>query len=222
MAQSLKERGRKWRRSFGKSLETPRDRFLSRLHFDWIDHAILRHWWTNLEEIAPGVWRSNQPGPKRLKRYKDMGITTVLSLRGTPKTSHYLFEREACEKLGLKLVTTELHARKPASRENLLRLFRLFREIERPFVMHCKSGADRAGLASALYMMAIEGVSVVEARKQLSLRYLHIKQSRTGVLDYMLDVYEARLSQGPIGIEEWIATEYDPAEIAAGFAALKG
>lgn len=221
MAQSLKERGRNWRRSFGKSLETPRDRFLSRVHFDWIDHGILRHWWTNLAEIAPGVWRSNQPDPKRLQRYKDMGITTVLSLRGTPNTSHYLFETEACEALGLTLVTTELHARKPATREAILRLFDLFREIDRPFVMHCKSGADRAGFASALYMIAVEGASVAEARKQLSLRYLHIKQSSTGVLDYILDLYEARLAKGAIGIEDWIATEYDPEVVAADYASGK-
>jgi protein tyrosine/serine phosphatase len=212
----------KKRKSWGRSIETPRDRFLTKLHFQLADHGILRHLWTNMEEIAPGVWRSNQPGARRLAQWQAMGIRTVLSLRGTPHMSHYLFECESCASLGLTLVTTELHARKPATREALLRLYDLFRKIERPFVMHCKSGADRAGLASALYLLAFRGATVAEAREQLSFRFLHIRASSTGVLDYMLDVYEARLARGAIGIEEWIATEYDPTEIAEGFARLRG
>lgn len=218
MGQGLRERGRKWRRSFGKDIDSPRSRFLSHLHFQFVDHGVLRHLWHNLAEIAPGVWRSNQPGARRLARYKAMGIRTVLSLRGTPRAAHYLFEREACERLGLTLVTTELHARKPASRQALLRLFELFRQVEKPFVMHCKSGADRAGLAAALYLLS-QGATVAEARRQLSFRFLHLKSTRTGVLDTMLDLYEARLARGPIGIEAWIASEYDPAALAAAFAA---
>lgn len=221
MGQGLRQRGRRWRRSFGKDIGTPRQRFLSHLHFQFVDHAALRHFWHNMEEIAPGVWRSNQPDARRLARYKAMGIRTVLSLRGTPLTAHYLFEKEACETLGLTLVTTELHARKPATREAILRLFDLFRQVERPFVMHCKSGADRAGLASALYLLA-RGATVAEARRQLSFRFLHLKSGRTGVLDHILDLYEARLAEGPIGIEDWIATEYDPAAVAESHARLKG
>lgn len=220
MGQSFRERGRKWRRSFGKDIDSPRGRLLSHLHFQFVDHGVLRHLWQNTEQIAPGVWRSNQPDPRRLARWKAMGIRTVLSLRGTPRTAHYLFEREACERLGLTLVTTELHARKPATREALLRLFDLFRQVERPFVMHCKSGADRAGLASALYLLA-QGADVATARRQLSFRFLHLKSTRTGVLDVMLDLYAARLARGPIGIEDWIAREYDPAALAAAFAARR-
>ncbi len=212
----------KKRSSWGREIGTPRDRFLTHLHFQLADHGILRHLWHNMAEIAPGVWRSNQPDARRLAKWQAMGIRTVLSLRGTPRMSHYLFEREACARLGLTLVTTELHARKPASREALLRLFDLFRSIERPFVLHCKSGADRAGLASALYVLAFRGATVAEARQQLSFRFLHIRASATGVLDYMLDLYEARLNQGAIGIEDWIATEYDPDAVAEGFARLRG
>lgn len=220
-AQGRRDRGRRWRRSFGKDIASPRARFLSHLHFQFVDHAVLRHLWHNMAQIAPGVWRSNQPDPRRMARWQAMGIRTVLSLRGTPLTAHYLFEKEAAQRLGLTLVTTELHARKPASRESLLRLFQLFRTIERPFVMHCKSGADRAGLASALFLLA-NSADLAAARRQLSIRFLHLKSSRTGVLDHMLDLYAARLARGAIGIEDWIAREYDPAALAASFDRLRG
>lgn len=218
LGQRIVEGERNWRRSFGKDITDPRERAWSRFHFEMLDHAILRRVWTNFGEVAPGVYRSNHPGHRRLERYRDMGIRTILSLRGAPLTSHRLFEVESCEALGLTLVATELHARKPASRENLSRLFDLFRSVERPFLMHCKSGADRAGLASALYLLSQEGASVDEARTMLSPRFWHYKSGPTGVLDHMLDLYEARLRQGPIGIEDWIATEYDPDAVAESYA----
>ena len=88
-------------------------------------------------------------------------------------------------------------------------MIKAFREIEQPFVMHCKSGADRAGFASAVYLLVIEGRPLSEARKMLSPRYLHFKKSKTGVLDHLLDVYETRNVSDPIGFENWVRDEYE-------------
>ncbi|SDE50524.1 Protein tyrosine/serine phosphatase [Limimaricola pyoseonensis] len=185
-----------------------------------LDHAILRYWWTNFHLVAPGVFRSNQPTHGRFGKMAKLGIRTVINLRGEGGHPRYLFEAESCRALGLRLVSTQLSARKAAPRDQILRLFQLLREAERPVVMHCKSGADRAGFASALHLLA-EGHSVAEARRQLHPRFLHFKNSRTGILDHILDLYEARLQEGPIGIEEWIATEYDPEAATASYAARK-
>ena len=46
------------------------------------DHGFLRIWWHNLHEVAPGVWRSNQPGPSRVRAAAGMGIRTIINLRG--------------------------------------------------------------------------------------------------------------------------------------------
>ena len=76
--------------------------------------------------------------------------------------------------------------------------------------MHCKSGVDRAILASAIYLIAIEGKSVAEARQMFSLRFIHFKWTKTGILDMFLDMYEERLTQGPITFQDLVAHEYDP------------
>lgn len=203
--------------SFGRDITDPVERKRSHLYTLWIDHAILRTFWTNFGQVAEGVYRSNHPGHARLERYKAMGIKAVLNLRGKGVRAPYLFEEESCAALGLELVSIALQARAPAKRENLLSLFAAFDSIPRPFVMHCKSGADRAGLASALYLLD-QGAPVAEAKKELSLRYLHLKLSKTGVQDHMLDLFEQRLAEGPISIRDWIATEYDPDVLAASFA----
>ena len=60
--------------------------------------------------------------------------------------------------------------------------------------------------------------AVAAARKELSLRYLHLKFTKTGVQDHMLDLFEQRPADGPISIRKWIAHEYDPDVLAASFA----
>jgi len=190
-----------------------------RLRYLFGDHAVLRYRWHNFHEIAPGVFRSNQPTYGRLKDYRDRGITTVLSLRGTPKAVHHRMEQAICAELGLDLHFATLSARRPTARDDLMALFGYFDRLPRPFVMHCKSGADRAGLASALYLMDQEGASLDEARTMLSFKYLHLKRTATGVLDHTLDLYAEALRDGPMPVRDWIATRYDAEAVAQSWAA---
>ena len=196
----------------GWSLADPAPRRRAALHYQIADHAILRHRWTNMDQVAPGVWRSNHPTHARLRALKAIGTRTILNLRGPKETPAFLFERESCEALDLRLVSVSLHARRAPKRAELLTLLDAFRTVERPFLMHCKSGADRAGFASAPYLLA-HGATVAEARRQLSWRYLHVRASRTGVLDDLLDRFAARQAEGAIGIEAWDRGEYDEAAL---------
>lgn len=210
---------RNLRQSYNTDLSTPENRRRAHIYNRWFDHAILRGIWTNQFEIAPGVWRSNHPTHKRFAAMKRMGIKSILNLRGSAGAAHYLTEKESCAALGLTLVDVTLHARYAAPREDIQAVIDAFRSVEKPFVMHCKSGADRAGFASAIYLMVIEGRPVADARQMLSLRYLHVKRSRTGILDYIFDLYEARQVETGIGFEEWVQTEYDNAAVQAEFEA---
>lgn len=210
---------RNLRASYNTDLSTPENRRRAHIYNMWFDHAVLRKFWTNFFPVAPGVYRSNQPTHERFVKLKAMGIRTILNLRGAAGAAHYLVEEESCRTLGLTLVNCTLHARYAAPREDILAVIRAFREIEKPFVMHCKSGADRAGFASAIYLLVIEGKPMSEARKMLGFKYLHIKSSRTGVLDYILDLYEARNAESPISFEDWVTTEYDNVAVQAEYEA---
>lgn len=213
----IEDAERKLRRSFGKDITDPRARRWSTFHYHVFDHAFLRTFWTNFFQIAPGVYRSNQPTHRRFERYKAMGIKTVVNLRGEDKYAHYLFEKETCEALGLTLLNAKLQARSAVSRKKIVHVIDTLRQAEKPFVFHCKSGADRAGFVAALYLMVFEGKPVEVARKQLSIKYIHLDFTATGVQDYILDVYAARNRRSPIGFEDWIRTEYDGKAIQAGF-----
>jgi protein tyrosine/serine phosphatase len=81
----------------------------------------------------------------------------------------------------------------------------MFRTIRYPALMHCKSGADRAGLMSVLYAHLHLGQPLRAAVKdQLSLRTLHIRQGKTGVLDYMFERYFAEGEPRGLSLLEWV------------------
>ncbi|WP_068115678.1 tyrosine-protein phosphatase [Tropicimonas marinistellae] len=209
---------RRLRKSVGGDIATPENRRRAWWHFQLFDHAFLRLWWTNFDKVADGVYRSNHPGPERLVRYKEMGIRSILNLRGEDGRSPWLFEKEACDDLGIDLQVAKIYARKPAKRHEILNLIETMRGMEKPFVMHCKSGADRAGFAAVLYKAVIEGAPLEEARRHLSLRYIHTDWTATGIVDHIFDMYEARNAEDPIDLETWFETEYDHKAAAASFA----
>lgn len=213
----LKDYERDLRRSFGNDLSTAKGRRQAWWHFQLFDHAFLRVWWTNFDKVAEGVYRSNHPGPARLRRYARRGIKAVLNLRGDEGLAPYLLEKEACDRLGMELHVAKIYARRPARAQEYLTLIDTMRQLPKPFVLHCKSGADRAGLASVLYKLAIEGAPLEEARRHLGLRYVHLKSTDTGIVDYIVDRWAVRHAETGIGIEAWIATEYDPDAIHHDF-----
>lgn len=202
---------------FGADISTPEARRAAIWHFHLSDHAFLRVWWSNLAQIAPGVWRSNQPSPQRLARHAADGFKTIVNLRGAAQQSFWLFEREAATVHGMTLHDLNMSARQAPSRTRLLALVDLMRNAQRPLLIHCKSGADRTGLAAALYLICIEGRSLPEAQAQLSWRFMHLSSGRTGILDHFLRVYAREAENRDIALLDWIATDYDPVELTESY-----
>lgn len=190
-------------------IDDPVERRRSELFAAWVDHGHLRRFWRNFDEIEPGLFRANHPDARQLAVYHAMGIRDVLSLRAAQNGPH-LLEAEACAALGMRLRNVALSARQAPSRRALLDLLDKLESLQRPALIHCKSGADRTGLAEAFYRIHMRGEPVSSARRGLSARYLHFRWSRTGVLDRVLDTYEARLAAGPITLRDWVETEYRP------------
>jgi protein tyrosine/serine phosphatase len=199
-------------------MHTPRAQRNARLDMMLFDHGALRVLWRNMHEVDAGVWRSSQPDPAMLRRLAGRGFRGVLNLRGATLYGSYLLEREICQILGLRLVDFEMTSRRLPSAETILALDRIFTEIPRPFVMHCKSGADRSGFAAALYLMLQADASVERALLQLSWRYLHIRRSSAGVLRTFFEAYGAANAREPIAFREWLRSGYDPDALMSAYA----
>lgn len=197
-------------------LHRPTGRWLAWVDLMLFDFGLIRAPANFPVEVVPGIWRSNQPTPGRLKRLARHGFVSVLSLRAEHGGSAYRLEQYYCEALGLQLFNQPLASRRAPKTEDVQALWRLFDDMPRPLLLHCKSGADRAGLVAALAQMH-SGVPVAQAKRQLSFRFLHIKLASTGVLDAFLDAYEDAQRKRGMGFEHWLAEDYDRAALQASF-----
>jgi protein tyrosine/serine phosphatase len=189
------------------------------LDFALKDHAFLRLGFRNAHWISEEFVRSNQPWPHQLADWKARGVRTVLNLRGPSDGAAQRIEREACAALGLRLIEFRISSKEAPSREQILAARRLFDEIEYPALAHCKSGADRTGLFSVLYLHFRKGRPIADALEQLSLRYLHLKSGRPGVLDAVFARYLEDAEPRGLSFQEWVESpDYDPKEIEAAHA----
>lgn len=202
----------------GFDLSTPEGRKRALRDYMWNDHAFLRLRFQNAHWISDELVRTNQPSPEQLAVWKARGIKTVINLRGGFDGSFHVLEKEACEALGLTLVDFTITSREVPSRARVLGARDLFQTIEYPALMHCKSGADRAGIMSVFYMHFRKGKTIREAMDQLHLRYLHVKAGKTGVLDYTFERYLAEGEPAGLSFIEWVESPaYDPDAIKADF-----
>lgn len=182
------------------------------------DHGFLRLYWHNEHEIAPGMWRCNQPSPGRIRIAADRGIKTIINLRGPRADGGWRLEAEACATYGLTLMDFTARSRAAPDKQMLHAAEALFTEMNLPAMMHCKSGADRAGLMAALYLLIVEKRPAREAAKQLAWKYGHVKQAKTGLLDAFFAAYFPYEDRG-MAFFDWVDEIYDPDAITRDFKA---
>lgn len=126
--------------------------------------------------VAHQLYRSAQPGAVDIVRYqKDYGIKTIVNLRGENTGSPW-YDAEIAEagKLGIAHVDFRMSARHELTQVEAAKLVAILDRAAKPVLVHCKAGADRSGLASALYVAAVAKLGETAAEKQISIRYGHI------------------------------------------------
>ncbi len=183
----------------------------------WGDHGFLRLWFNNQHYIGGGMYRANQPSPKRIAKLAESGIKTIINLRGESQKGYYLLESEACEKHGIKLVDFRMYSRDTPTPEAVAGIRDIFEQIEYPALMHCKSGADRTGIAGVLYKHFKLGLPIEEAIEQLSIKYLHMRAGKTGMLDFFFETYLQGPAKKGIKFMEWIEGDYDRQKVKDEF-----
>ncbi|MEL7108476.1 MAG: sulfur transferase domain-containing protein [Pseudomonadota bacterium] len=182
------------------------------------DHGFLRESFQNLHAISDEMWRSNQPNSRQIEEHaRQRGIKTIINLRGTSTRGYYLLEKEACEANGVELIDFQVYSRDTPTVEKVMEAKALFDRIEYPALMHCKSGADRAGLMSVLYVIFRMGEPVSTAIRQLSKKYLHLREGKTGLLDAFFEAYLEAERESGIGFEDWLNSEYDRMKVKEDF-----
>jgi len=200
------------------ALSTPVRRLRAWLDMQLVDHGCIRAVYNNLHHLGGGMYRSSQPSPRQIRKYHDrLGIRSIINLRGVHDYGSYFFEEEACARLGITLHSVKLYSRTPPSAAEIHRMRALFAGLGHPALMHCKSGADRAGLAAALYRILHLGHPVRDAVGELSWKYGHAKRARTGILDFFFASYLAHDARQSIAFLDWVDNVYDEPALKASY-----
>lgn len=142
----------------------------------------------NIHEVEAGkVYRSGQLGPSQLSSLlRDKGIRTVINLRGeNPDRAWYTDELQVAKAASVRHISLPMSANREPDDVLVATLIDSLRTAELPVLIHCEAGADRSGLASALYKLTVQHKSPQEADGQLSFWYGHFPwlTSRTGAMD---------------------------------------
>jgi protein tyrosine/serine phosphatase len=186
-------------------------------HMALVDHGVFRFFYLNRHQVSPNLWRSAQPAPHQLAWFAERGVRTVINLRGGREHGSWQLQKEACDELGLELVEFVVRSREAPDRDTILAAKDFFAGLKYPAVIHCKSGADRAGFVAALYLVLQEGKSVSQALRQLSFRYGHFRFAKTGILDAFFDAYAREGASKGTPFLDWVAREYDPERLEREF-----
>jgi len=181
------------------------------------DHGIFRLVHLNRHRLGPRAWRSAQPAPHHIRALAQRGIRTIVNLRGERASGSYWLEQAACERNGINLVNLPMRSRRAPTRDELANAIAIFDRIDYPMLMHCKSGADRTGLMSMLYLHLKEGVPMAVARRQLSLRYGYFRWTTAGILDLLCEHYAQDNRRTPIAFADWVRERYEPAKLTEDF-----
>ena len=193
------------------------NRFLA--WFDMIvkDHGFLRLCYNNFHKVDENLYRSNMPTPSRIKDYSKLGIRTIINLRGVRKDGGWLLENEACNLYNIKLIDFRARSRAAPEKEMIFKAEKLFKNIKYPALIHCKSGADRAGIMCALYTLIYRKKNPDIAKKQLSWKFLHVKWAKSGVLDAFVTEYAIDYNKNKIKFSEWVKEKYNPEKLENSF-----
>lgn len=185
----------------------------------FVDHEILRIMYRNFYALSDQAFRSNHPSAAFIaKLQKKYGLKTIISLRRADKSGQYLLEKEACNQLGINLINHPMSSRTLPDVDKVLEAKRILETAEYPILIHCKSGADRAGLMSVFYKHFIEQEPLEVAVKQLSMKYGHFRWADTGKLDFFFDSFFAYQKDHPeIDFLTWLETVYDKPKLNAQF-----
>lgn len=119
---------------------------------DWAERMALEGV-DNLHRVSALIYRSAQPSAIGLRNLRSLGIKSVINLRA--------FHCDLADLGGTGLLNHRLHVLtwKVQDRQ-VIRVLTMLREAHNaPFLIHCKHGADRTGLMTAMFRIVEQGWS---------------------------------------------------------------
>jgi len=163
--------------------------------------------------VKDQVYRSAQLDQETLSEVIERhDIRSIINLRGNhPSKAWYKEERSTANKYGVKLYDIDLSAIGLPPVTDVVKLKRLLQNVDTPILVHCRGGADRTGMASALVLLLDDETSLETAWQQLSFKYYNFMPRSIGKL--LLSQYQdwlanTKLTHSSNRFALWLENDY--------------
>lgn len=119
------------------------------------------------------LYRGNQPKMESLPELRELGIDTIIDLRGE-RRGLMKREKKRAEALGMLFINIPGSGWSPPRDDQLVEFFQLLAERPRRHIfIHCWLGGDRSGVFLATYRIAFEGWTPDEALHEMHMFHFH-------------------------------------------------
>lgn len=120
----------------------------------------------NLGSVHERLLRGGQPTAEGFRALAALGVALVIDLR--EGNEHGKAERELVTSLGMEYVAIPMSGWHTPRPDEIARFLELLRDDRGGAVfVHCRRGAERTGVMTAAYRMAVQGWSPTEARAEM-------------------------------------------------------
>jgi uncharacterized protein (TIGR01244 family) len=104
----------------------------------------------NFHQVNETLYRGAQPQPGGVKKLSELGIKTVINLRGASEDTQK--EQAEAEAAGMRYFNIPMSALGRPTDEQIKRVLTVIEARENwPVFVHCQRGADRTGVIVAVY-----------------------------------------------------------------------
>jgi uncharacterized protein (TIGR01244 family) len=147
----------------------------------------------NFHRVNENLYRGGQPKKGGLKKLANLGIKTIINLRG--ESDETFAEGREAKSLGMEYLNVPMSTAGRPTDEQVRRVFEILEEKEKtPVFVHCRRGSDRTGAIIAIYRIKRDGWTAERAIEEANRYGLGFIQFRKR--DYIKDYFEQRQNVG--------------------------
>jgi tyrosine-protein phosphatase SIW14 len=146
----------------------------------------------NFHKVGERLYRGAQPGKDGVKKLAELGVKTIIDLRGDGDRANT--EKIAAEQAGLKYYNFGLSNFGRPGDEQVKQILAIIDAPENgPVFLHCRRGSDRTGTIVAVYRISHDGWNgerAIAEAKQYGLSWVEV-----GMKNYIADYYKTHAHQ---------------------------
>jgi tyrosine-protein phosphatase SIW14 len=144
----------------------------------------------NFHKVSDQLYRGAQPLDGGIKKLAELGIKTIVNLRG--EEDLVSAEQKVTESAGLRYFNIPMPGLSAPSDEEVARVMSIVNNPEnQPVFIHCKRGADRTGTIGAIYRISHDGWIADRAIAEAK-RY-GMSWAEFGMKSYIWEYYKQQL-----------------------------